>query len=264
MDRSLAQNRSQNLQVLQNRNWFRIDNKAKPDGPALVYIYDEIGFFGVSAQDFVSELGNVTAPQIDLHLNSPGGDYFAGVTIHNAIRQHPAEVTVHIDGLAASAASVIAMAGDRLVMHPGSQLMIHDALSLAIGNAGELRQTADLLDKCSDDIAGFYAGKAKAEAGFFRERMKEETWYSAQEAVDAGLADEVMGSRPQEPVDMPVAAKWDLSLFKYSGREQAPEPVVDKTPEPEPVSEKQGDEPVLPVSINADQLMAAILKGIRQ
>lgn len=203
---------------------------AGADDEAEVLLYDEIGgWFGAWADEFVAELKGITAPRIALRLNSPGGSVFEGIAIANALRAHPANVTVYVDGIAASIASVIALAGDRLVMRPQSQLMIHDALCLAVGNAAELRETADLLDKQSDNIADAYAEKAGGTRDEWRARMVAETWYTAQEAVDAGLADEVQSFRPpaapegDQPTQEP-AARWDLSMFRYAGRDQAPAP----------------------------------------
>src|SRR3546814_252864 len=106
-------------------NWFEIKNVA-PD-VAQVYIYDEIGLWGVTASDFAAELRGVTANTIDLHISSPGGDVFDGLAILNSLRQHKATVNVVVDGIAASAASFIAMAGDTVKMAPQSVMMIHDA-----------------------------------------------------------------------------------------------------------------------------------------
>ncbi|MBH1939135.1 Clp protease ClpP, partial [Streptomyces sp. AV19] len=128
-------------------------------------------------------------------------------------------------------ASVIAMAGDRIVMQPHSQMMIHDGSGLCVGNAADMRDMADLLDRQSDNIAGIYAERAGGTVKQWRTRMLAETWYSAQEAVEAGLADEVAkpgrpGREEGEPGDRPVANSWDLSVFRHAGREQAPAPDV--------------------------------------
>src|SRR5690606_8034659 len=104
--------------------------------------------------------------------------------------QHQAHVTVIVDSLAASIASVIAMAGDRVVMAKNATMMIHDGHGLSIGNAADMREMADLLDKVSDNIASVYAERAGGDVAEWRERMRAETWYSADEAVSAGLADE--------------------------------------------------------------------------
>jgi ATP-dependent protease ClpP protease subunit len=206
-------------------DWYRIENRA--DDTAAVHIYDEIGFFGVTAADFVKDFTAIKASSIDVHVNSPGGEVFDGVAIHNAIKNHPANVTVRIDGLAASAASFIAMAGDQIVIEKNAQMMIHDALSLAVGNAAELRDLADMLDKTSESIAQMYADRAGGDAADWRKAMKAETWYSAQEAVDAGLADEVAGAKDDEgKAGLKVAASFDLSIFRHAGREAAPAPVA--------------------------------------
>lgn len=201
-------------------DWYKITNKADVTE---ISIYDEIGYVGVTAGDFIRDLGSVTSNKISLRLNSPGGDVFDGIAIMNALKNHSAEVTVHVDGLAASIASVIAMAGDKIVMAPNSTMMIHDALSLQIGNAADMRKTADLLDKASDNIASVYATRSGVEAGTWRNMMRDETWFSADEAVAAGLADEVAGSASKSK------NSWDLSIYNYAGRENAPAPVVEST-----------------------------------
>ncbi|MEU1372991.1 head maturation protease, ClpP-related [Streptomyces triculaminicus] len=208
-------------------DWYRIRNLA--DGATEVAIYDEIGYFGVTASDFIAELKTIESPEITLRLNSPGGEVFDGIAIMNALRSHPARVTTHVDGIAASIASVIAMAGDRIVMQPHSQMMIHDGSGLCIGNAGDMREMADLLDKQSDNIAGVYAERAGGTVRQWRTRMLAETWYTAAEAVEAGLADEVAKPlrRPDECAeDMPMAASWDLSVFRYASRTEAPPPAA--------------------------------------
>jgi ATP-dependent Clp endopeptidase proteolytic subunit ClpP len=157
-------------------------------------IYDEIGSWGVTASDFVSELQGLTTDSITLRINSPGGDVFDGLAILNSLRNHRASVRVVVDGLAASAASFIAMAGETVVMSPNSMMMIHEASGLCMGNSQDMRELADLLDKTSSNIADIYARRSGRPAAEHRAAMKAETWYSDQEAVDAGLADSVMES----------------------------------------------------------------------
>lgn len=226
----------------QGQSWYRIQGKA--DEVADVYIYDEISWWGISAQDFVNELREVTAPKVNLHLNSPGGDVFDAHAIYQALLDHPAEVTTLVDSLAASAASVIAMAGERIVMGKAAMLMIHDAWGLAIGNAADMRDMADRLDKISNVIAGVYAERAGGPLEFWRQAMLEESWYDAEEAVAAGLADEVRQRKAaaDAPDDGDGAGqgpedRWDLSIFKYQGRKAAPAPVLRpaaKAPAPAP------------------------------
>jgi ATP-dependent protease ClpP protease subunit len=197
--------------------WYRIENVQSDTTE--IYIYDEIGYFGVTASDFVNELQKVRTPNIDLHLNTPGGDVFDGVAIYNALLNHRAEVTTYIDSLAASAGSFIAMAGNQRYIAKTGQMMIHDAHGLAIGNSGDMRELADLLDMNSDNIAGIYADRAGGTQASWRKAMKAETWYTAAEAVKAGLATEVMSANGQSPDN-----SWDLSVFNYAGRQTAPAP----------------------------------------
>lgn len=166
---------------------------------ATLRIYDPIdswgGEWGVSAKEFaraLDEIGLVST--IHLRINSPGGEVWDGIAILNALREHPARVIAHIDGLAASAASLIACGCDEVIMGKNSRLMIHDAWGIAMGPASVMRQTADLLDKTSDDVATVYATKAGGTGAEWRDAMKAESWYTADEAVSAGLADSVAGA----------------------------------------------------------------------
>lgn len=161
-----------------------------------LWIYDVIdswgGDWGVSAADVIDALQLIgDVPEISVRINSPGGDYFEGVAIHNALTRLSAKVTVYVDALAASAASVIAMAGDEIVMGPGSQLMIHEASSMAYGTAADFRHAAQMLDQTNDDVAGFYAARSGGDVTEWRQAVAVETWYTASQAVAAGLADRV-------------------------------------------------------------------------
>lgn len=171
-------------------DWYRIECKAGARS-AVVSIYDEIGWAGTTAKDFAAELRALDADEITLRLNSPGGDAWDGIAIYNALKDHPAGVHVVVDGLAASAASFIAQSGDRITMNRGAQMMIHDAAGLAVGNARDMRDMAEVLDRVSDSIASIYADRSGRPISEFRTAMSRDTWYTAQEAVDAGLADEV-------------------------------------------------------------------------
>ena len=184
-------------------SWYSIRNVSEQE--AEIAIYDEIGYFGVTASDFVRDISAIKASSITLRINSPGGDVFDGVAIYNAIQRHKATVTAYVDGIAASAASFIAMAADRVVMSPHSQMMIHEASGLVIGNADDMRQMSDILDKSSDNIASIYAKKSGGTTEEWRARMKEETWMSDREAVELGLADAIDGEETQ--VAPKVAAK---------------------------------------------------------
>lgn len=230
-------------------NWYKITNTAGQDGPAEVVIYDEIGWFGVTAAEFMDELKGITAGDISLRINSPGGEIFDGIAIHNVLRSHSAKVTTYVDSLAASIASVIALAGDRVVMQPHSQMMIHDGSGLCIGDAAAMAEMATLLDRQSDNIAAIYAERAGGRVDAWRKRMRDETWYSAQEAVDAKLAHEVAELPRRQSGDAgsasegePPANRWDLSVFNYAGRTAAPAPdlALDAAPD-EDVNESSQD-----------------------
>jgi ATP-dependent protease ClpP protease subunit len=161
--------------------------------PTVLHIYDELGVFGVTAADFVAELKQITGP-IQVHISSPGGDFFDGIAIFESLRQYRGPVTVVVDSLAASAASVIAMAASpgRLIMAENSMLMIHEASAVSVGNAADMIRTALLLEKASETIAAIYAGRSGKPAAMWRQAMQAETWYTAQEAVAAGLADSIL------------------------------------------------------------------------
>lgn len=177
------------------------------DDTAEVYLYDEIGYWGILATDFVREINALDVGTIELRISSPGGSVFEGTAMHNALRRHHATVNVTVDGIAASIASVIAMAGETVTMGRGTSLMIHDPSGVVLGQAVEMRKMADVLDKLAADIAGHYREKAGGTDAHWRKAMKSETWYRAQEAVDAGLADGVLGPRPATD-RAPIAAQW--------------------------------------------------------
>jgi len=174
------------------KSWYRIANVAADS--VEIGLYDEIGMYGVSASDFVSELQAVDTGRITLRINSPGGDVFDGLAILNSLRNHRAVIDVVVDGLAASAASFIAQAGDTVKMSPNSVMMIHEASGVCLGNASDMRELADLLDKTSANIANIYSRRSGRSAEEHRAAMRDETWYTDREAVDAGLADSVIGS----------------------------------------------------------------------
>ena len=193
------------------KKWFEIINKADK---AEIWIYEQIGedFWtggGVTAKSFQKELAGIKASQIDLHINSPGGEVFDGITIYNLIKQHPANVTAHIDGLAASIASVIALAGDTVIMAENALFMIHNPWGFAMGDASEMRKTADLLDKIGGSLVTAYATKSGKSDDEISVLMDSETWMTAQEAKDAGFIDEI-----SEQMDLAACAKFIPAMQK--------------------------------------------------
>lgn len=180
-----------------------------------IYLYDFIAgseeearyWGGVSAESFAKLLAGMDG-DVHLRIDSPGGDVFGGRAIAQAMREYAGQIIVHIDGLAASAASYIAIAGDRVIAAPGAFMMIHKAWSLDMGNADDFRSTADLLDKIDQSIAASYAAKAGGDEEEWMSRMAAETWFTGAEALDLGLIDEVVDERQAK-----AKAKWDLSAF---------------------------------------------------
>lgn len=210
-----------------DNGWYKINNRAK-DAEADVYLYAEIGdsFFGdsVSASQFAKDVAGLDVKTINLHVNSPGGDIFDGIAIANTLRQHDAKVVATVDGIAASAASFILMAADEVVMGQYSELMIHDAWGIVVGNSDDMTEAAGLLNKASDNIAQMYADRTGGDVASWRNLMKTETWFSAQEAVDAKLADRVLAT-DKEDADQ-AKAKFDLTIFNHAGREAAGPPLA--------------------------------------
>jgi ATP-dependent protease ClpP protease subunit len=198
-------------------NWYRIRNQA--GGPTQLHIYDEIGFFGVSAADLMRDLADVTG-DLEVHINSPGGEVWDGIAIYNSLLARK-NVTVHIDGIAASIASVIAMAGNPVLIARNAQMMIHEGFAMAVGNAQDMRDLAEQLDKASNNIASIYSDHTGKPINYFREVMKAETWYDADECINEGLADRLIdsgaGRRIKQPDD-----KWDMSVYHASGRQTLP------------------------------------------
>lgn len=187
-----------------------------------ILIYGEIGG-DVVASSVVSELRGLDTDEITVRVNSPGGDVYEGLAIMNALRSHPATVTAVVEGLAASAASFIAVGGaDRVVMRPTAELMIHEAMSFIGGNAAEMSRVVDDLDRISANLSTVYAERSGGDPAEWRERMRAETWFSAEEAVAAGLADAVEDGRAA------VAAVTGrvTNHFKYRGRSVAPSPTL--------------------------------------
>lgn len=192
---------------------------------ATLRLYEPIdswgGDWGVSAAEFKDALASLPdgVDHIDLHINSPGGEVFDGLAILNSLRAHPAKVTAVVEGIAASAASFIAVGMDETVMARNSQMMIHDAFGISVGTAADMTQMAGVLNKLSDNIASIYADAVGAGgiAGW-RAAMQAESWYTAEEAVAAGLANKMLSTDGQPEND------FDLSIFTYAGRSEAPGP----------------------------------------
>jgi ATP-dependent Clp protease protease subunit len=209
----------------------RFEVKALADDSAEVFLYDAIvsdsaeaeWFGGVAPEPFVAALRGITAGTIHLRINSPGGSVFGARAIEQALRDHPARVVAHIDGLAASAATFIAMAADEVVMAKGALFMVHKAWTMAFGNSDDLLATADLLDKIDGTLVQTYADRTKQTPALVEQWMAAETWFTAAEAIEAGFADRLADDHTQ------AQAAWNLSAYA-----KAPKPATAPTPEPEP------------------------------
>lgn len=241
--------------------WYRIENLVDRPSAAAIYIYDVIGCTCwwddecrcMTAKNLIDELQGLRVDELHIHINSPGGEVDDGIAIYNTLRNHPARKTTFIDSLAASAASFIALAADEVVIALTGQVMIHEAATIAIGDADELRQTADLLDRYSNNIAGIYSRKSGRPVEEFRDLMRAETWFTGAEAVEAGLADrtdeDVDEEEGVDDMQRRMTARHNLSLFafRYAGREKAPAPALTNQVEPEPEVVVAEPEPAVPV-----------------
>lgn len=237
------------------RDWYSLQAKAE-ERRAELHIYDVIAWYGLDAATLVKDLAAAgELDTIDVYINSPGGSAFDGMAIYNALRRNKATVNVTIDGLAASAASLIAMAGDTVTMMRGSELMIHDAWGYAQGNAKTMVEAAEMLDKLSDSYADCYAARAGGDSAAWREVMRAETWFSASEAVEAGLAD-----RTDDEKDASEAkAKFDLTVFAHAGRDHAPAPVLPAVAAlPDPPANSEPGQPHRKDVDMSDTLMAGL------
>jgi ATP-dependent Clp protease protease subunit len=213
---------------------YRIENAAS-DEPT-IYLYDIIGYDwwsggGVTAKQFAKDINAITAPVIHLRINSPGGDVFEGRAMVAAMKSHASRIVVHVDGLAASAASFIAMHADEVVMTEGSFMMIHNAWTFAAGDRNSLRETADLLEKMDGEIANDYGKRTSASAEQVREWMDAETWMTASESIERGFAD-----RLDEKTDSKAKAKaWNVAAYDSAPTALAvdEEPAPDAEPQPD-------------------------------
>lgn len=185
-------------------NSYRIEANEEE---ATIYVYDVISsWLGISADQFIQDLNAISAPVIHLRVNSPGGEVFEARAMHTALREHPAKVIAHVDSLAASSASFLIMAADEIEIAEGAFIMIHNAWVLMIGNASELRDEAELLEKIDITIAADYQKRTGLEEDQINEWMSQDTWFSGPEAVEHGFADRLADTGAAEN-------RFDLSAY---------------------------------------------------
>jgi HK97 family phage prohead protease len=211
-----------------------------------IFIFDEIGgSFGVDAKTFAEDLNAISTPRIKLHINSPGGSVIEGMAIRSSLLHHPSWITAYVDGIAASAASVIALGADEIETMPGAQWMLHDASMNVDGNQAELAKGSTWIGRQSDNMAEIYGTRMGITTEDARQMMLDETWAFAEEAVTLGLADRVGGPNPlkQMPADMTerMSRKHDLTRwgYRYLGRDAAPAPRVTRAGAGRPVETRE-------------------------
>lgn len=239
--------------LLAGRDWFRLQHDEETRSASL-HVYGTIGsnewWDDVASPSLVRELDTLDVDEITMYVNSPGGIADDGVAIMNALARNKAKVTAFVDGLAASAATIVILGADEIVMGAGSRLMIHDAWSIAWGQASVLQKAAERLDKLSQTLAGLYAQRAGGDAEQWRAAMEAETWYTAEEAVEAGLADRVAALHTEDEDDtdaeaarnvIPIRDAARVFGWQHPGREAASAPFI-------PAREQSAARPKLPSS----------------
>lgn len=182
----------------------RFEAKAE-DGGTVIDLYDEIGYWGTNARAFRARLKEATG-NITLRINSPGGDVFDGIAIYNDLLAYEGKVKVEVVGLAASIASIIAMAGDEITIADNAMFMIHNAWTIGVGNRHDFSDVSARLAKIDDALARTYAARTTTGIRAIKQMMDDETWLTAKEAVEAGFATGV-GSKAE------ARARFDLSVF---------------------------------------------------
>lgn len=239
--------------------WFTFKDLAEGDTTAQIDIYDEIDWlWGVTSRDFRNQIKALpdSVDTIDLHINSPGGDVYEALAIMNTLRQHDAKVITTVDGYAASSAGFIAVgASDELIVAENAEIMAHLPWAVMVGDADEMRKMADDLDRIGKNIASIFQARAGGKLEDWVAILTAETWWSADEAVTAGIADKVLKA-PKRDAKNSARDRFNLSVFNHAGRSEAPAPQIpqahNETPRPKAV-EADGKEPTVALSESALQ-----------
>jgi len=221
------------------KTWYQIQAKKDKPKAAEISIHDEIGMWGVSASAFMRDLrGMGELDEIHLSIHSPGGDVLDGWAIYNSLKNSKAKITARVEGLAASMASVILMAADTVEIPENAYVMIHNPWGLAVGDAEEMRDTADLLDKLGNGLVNAYASRTGNSEKDIREMMDAETWMDGKEAVERGFADKLL-----DGVALSARAfdnrKFKMTPQSLQANSETPQEVApdEETPTPAPVEE---------------------------
>ena len=227
------------------KTWFDIKAAAGGEKQTEVMIFDEIGLWGVTAKDFATALKEIPEDHaITVRINSPGGSVFDGYAIFNALKARSAQITTKIEGLAASMASVIALAGSKVTAAANSIVMIHNPWSGVSGDSDDLRKMADLLDKLTGQLVGIYAAKTGLPEADVRAAMDAETWFTGAEAKEWGLVDDLTD-------EIQAVASFDVSRFR-----NAPKALAEK---PAPIAaEPQQPDAIATITAERDELKAKL------
>lgn len=256
---------------MKNRKWWDIKAMTNAQGAAVaeIRIYDEIGFWGTDAKTFIAQLDTAAAGATELivAVNSPGGDVFDAFAIYNALRRYAGKVTARVDGVAASAAGLVVMAGDQVVMPENAMLMIHNPWTIALGSAADLRSTADMMDKARDGILAAYRRKSGQTDEDLTAMMDAETWLTALEAQSLGFCDVI-----EEPVRLAASTNAAGLLARFRN---PPEPVqalveaegnappqTDPPANDPPVSDPPAENPPAPAPQDPDPVVVREEPGV--
>jgi ATP-dependent protease ClpP protease subunit len=226
-------------------NWYAISETN--DNEAEVSIYDEIGGWGIGAKEFLGEISKLKGKHLHVRINSPGGSVVEGTAIFNALRRHEGGVTVHIDALAASMASVIAMAGVPVYMADNALLMIHNPWTITMGDSDDLRKEADLMDKLKVNIRNAYKRKTGLADEQLQDMMDAETWLDSIDAVALGFVDAIEEGVAAAAKVKPAELRARFDKFAR-GMDAEQTPATEPAPEPEAAGQQLPDgTPVVPV-----------------
>ena len=242
--------------------WYAI--QSTQDGSAEISLFDEIGFGGTSAKEFIAELKALTGQHIHLRINSVGGSVVEGTAIYNALRRHKGGLTVHVEALAASMASVVAMAGEEVAIAANALLMVHNPWSMTAGDADDLRKEAAILDKLKGTLVNAYKRKTGMDSEDIAELMDEETWLGAEEAVAMGFADYIEDGMEAAASINPEQARSRFDKFSNSMRKIAKPRKAEEAAPAEVVAEAVVEEPVTDeaVDISTDNMSSELQEKV--
>lgn len=232
---------------LDKPDWYSI--KAISDDETEIFVYDVIGFPFIEASQFIKELSNVSTSKLTVRINSPGGDIFDGMAIFNALKSHDSKIVTRVEGIAASMASVIALAGKEVQAYQNAMFMVHEPWTIMAGNQYDFRETADILEKISGNMIDIYAGNSNVGKREVSRMMKDETWLTAKEAKEKGFVDTILDGKAAK-------AQFDLSMFA-----NAPEGMgfdTDQKP-----TARDAEKALREVGYTRDEAKAIIAGGVR-